>query len=102
MCSNELWQYVILPSTHFSPYVSSDEDEDGDGITVRNDDELAAMLQYVRTVCLRRVFVTFSTESGSVCRSHRTCTVCSVVAHGCVFTAHWYISEAGKDLLFNI
>ena len=31
------------------PCVSPDEDEDGDGITVRNDDELAAMLQYVRT-----------------------------------------------------
>ena len=53
------------------PLTPSDEDEDGDGITVRNDDELAAMLQYVRMLCVCHVIVTLHREK-FVC--HCTCT----------------------------
>lgn len=57
-CDAVLFFLVHTPSLSVSP----DEDEDGDSITVRNDDELVAMLQYVRTLCYRHVIAVVSCQ----------------------------------------
>ena len=80
-------------SHNTSPSLSSDEDEDGDSITVRNDDELAAMLQYVRALCCHHVNV----MSQPSCQYHVTSVM--LLSCQCYVTTDTFSTKSGCFIL---